>query len=117
MPKQFDNQNAEGREAIDLVHLARQTLGDKGLEMELLGLFERQAGQIADRLRDCRAEQRADLAHTLHGSALAVGAQIVASAARACERAAAEPEFDARIKLLRAAVDEARSTVARLLAA
>ena len=104
-------------DAIDMVHLARQTLGDRALEMELLALFERQAGQIAGRLQDCGAQHRAGLAHTLRGSALAVGAQDVAEAAGACEEAAAAPEFEIRIKALHAAVDAARATVARLLAA
>jgi HPt (histidine-containing phosphotransfer) domain-containing protein len=70
---------------IDLVHLARQTLGDSALEAELLALFDCQAGQIAEQLQ--RADSNAatisgaELAHKLKGSARAVGAQEVASAA------------------------------------
>jgi len=78
--------------AIDLVHLSRQTLGDHGLEQELLGLFARQARDVAARLATPpRADEnkwRADLAHTLKGSAAAVGAGAVARAAAAYEDAA-----------------------------
>ncbi len=70
---------------IDLVHLARQTMGDRALEVELLALFDRQAGQIAQRLGALDAggveAWRADLAHKLKGSARAVGAHAVATAA------------------------------------
>ena len=70
---------------IDLVHLARQTMGDRALEGELLALFDRQAGQIAEQLGRADAEatdfSRASLAHKLKGSARAVGAHEVAAAA------------------------------------
>lgn len=76
--------------AIDLVHLAQQTLGDRELEIELLTLFERQAGIIMARLRqeggDCD-KWRHDLSHTLKGSARAVGAMRVAAAAQYYEDA------------------------------
>lgn len=71
---------------IDLVHLARQTLGDAELEREVLDLFERQSLQILDRLR-CANGARAwsEAAHTLKGSARGVGAFGVAAAAEALE--------------------------------
>ena len=78
----------EGR-ALDLVHLSRQSLGDRALELELLCLFDRHARQILERLEAagpgadrqfCR-----DLAHALKGSARAVGAQRVACLAEAYE--------------------------------
>ena len=105
---------------IDLVHLARQCLGDRALETELLGLFERQAHAIIDSLSQTPAridlKARADLAHTLKGSALAVGARRVADAAQAYENAAAR-NTDAQIAALQIAVDEARRAVESLLAA
>ena len=108
---------APASRAIDLVHLARQSLGDKGLECELLALFERQAGQILARLAQDMAatnpKARADLAHTLKGSALAIGANRVAAAAAAYEAAST----DRQMLALRKAVDEARCAVASLLAA
>ena len=76
---------------LDLVHLSRQTLGDSALEAELLRLFDRQAQQFGDRLRapapNETAKDEARLAHTLKGSALAVGAFAVAGAAQAFEEA------------------------------
>jgi HPt (histidine-containing phosphotransfer) domain-containing protein len=74
---------------IDLVHLARQTMGDRELEKELLALFDRQAAQIADRLRNAEnGTASADLAHKLKGSARAVGAGAVAAAAENYEHGA-----------------------------
>ena len=103
--------------AIDLVHLACQTHGDRALEMELLALFARQAEKIAARLAQPalpgEAQARADLAHTLRGSALAVGAPGVAEAAGRCEQAMGEGQIAA----LRRAVAAARAEVAHLLAA
>ena len=110
-------QTAPASRAIDLVHLARQSLGDRGLECELLALFERQAGQILARLAQdmatTSAKARADLAHTLKGSALAVGANRVAAAAAAYEATSTERQM----RTLCRAVDEARNAVASLLAA
>ena len=111
--------------AIDMVYLARQSLGDRALETELLTLFERQAGQILLRLSGERYDRdpqaSADLAHALKGSALAVGASRVAAAAAAFE-AAVLPEIgaqgaDRQMQALRVAVEEARNAVAQLLAA
>ena len=100
---------------IDLVHLARQTMGDSALEVELLALFERQAVQIAAALESPAAGEsvsRADLAHKLKGSARAIGAFAVAAAAENYEHAA-------RAGLLRrsdaAAVSEAVADVCAAL--
>jgi HPt (histidine-containing phosphotransfer) domain-containing protein len=74
---------------IDLVHLARQTLGDRDLEREILELFIVQARTVLQRLAAAgEAQARADLAHTLKGSARAVGAWRVAAQAEKCESAA-----------------------------
>lgn len=71
---------------VDLVHLARQTLGDRALEREVLGLFQVQARAIFAQLQTVTQPQaRLDLAHTLKGSARAVGAWKVAEAAEFCE--------------------------------
>jgi HPt (histidine-containing phosphotransfer) domain-containing protein len=90
-PERAGRIRRESGPAIDLVHLARQSLGDRALEMELLGLFERQAGQILAQLTNASATSdrrfRHDLAHTLKGSARAVGANRVAAAAQAYEEA------------------------------
>ena len=75
---------------LDLVHLARQSMGDSELEAELLALFDRQAAQIAAKLVQGADSPtaRADLAHKLKGSARAVGAFAVAAAAENYEHAA-----------------------------
>ncbi len=57
---------------VDLVHLARQTLGDRALEREVLGLFLVQARALYAQLESVSEETlRHDLAHTLKGSARA----------------------------------------------
>jgi HPt (histidine-containing phosphotransfer) domain-containing protein len=72
---------------LDLVHLARQTLGDRALEREVLALFRIQAQSIYRQMAEAPSSHRADLAHTLKGSARAVGAWQVAERAEACELA------------------------------
>ncbi len=71
---------------IDLVHLARQTLGDRALEREVLDLFVLQARSVLEQLQGAADQRhRMDLAHTLKGSARSVGAWQVAAQAEACE--------------------------------
>ncbi|MDF2117540.1 Hpt domain-containing protein [Roseiarcaceae bacterium H3SJ34-1] len=109
---------------IDLVHLSRQTLGDRGLEIELLQLFDRQAAQIAARLAadtgSADRRWRHDLSHTLKGSARAIGAGIVANAAQHYENVLASTRDDSQIGVARdaliAAVDVARKAIRGLLA-
>lgn len=73
---------------IDLVHLARQTLGDRELEREILALFVRQSILLRDRILNSGVlAERRDLVHTLKGSARAVGAWSVAKAAENVETA------------------------------
>jgi HPt (histidine-containing phosphotransfer) domain-containing protein len=105
--------------AIDLVHLARQTDGDDALEAELLALFDRQSASFVLGLADggLPARARADLAHKLRGSALAIGAARVAAAAEALEIAlesgsSAVCEPTSAIEQLTHAVAEARAAIA-----
>ena len=103
---------------IDLVHLARMTLGDRGLEREVLQLFDRQAGMLVARIREAAPAAGAAVAHTLKGSARGIGAWRVASAAEALEQAAvrgAEADFAAALTRLEAAAAEARTVIAELL--
>ena len=60
------------------------TLGDAGLEREVLGMFARQANQLAATLATAPPDTAA-LVHTLKGSARAIGAVRVAEAAAALE--------------------------------
>jgi HPt (histidine-containing phosphotransfer) domain-containing protein len=65
---------------IDLTHLQRMTLGDNSLEREVLEMFSAQSARLLDTLADLPADAAA-LAHTLKGSARAIGAFAVADAA------------------------------------
>jgi HPt (histidine-containing phosphotransfer) domain-containing protein len=111
----------ESIRAIDLIHLARQTMGDRDLETELLALFRRQAGQIMERLStDLPGDSipwRADLAHTLKGSARAIGAIRVAIKAEIYEVQARDgkPDLKPALAGLKSAVDEACQAIADLL--
>jgi hypothetical protein len=103
---------------IDLVHLARMTLGDRELEREVLQLFDRQASMLVARLRETAPVAGAAVAHTLKGSARGIGAWRVASAAEALEHAVAgggEADFAGALQRLEAAAAEARSVIAELL--
>jgi len=105
--------------AIDLVHLACQTQGDRALESELLELFQRQCERIIARLQIPAVARAAgedeDLAHTLRGSALAVGAKRVARAAEAYELSARRGAPDAALLVeLTAAASEARAAISIL---
>jgi HPt (histidine-containing phosphotransfer) domain-containing protein len=64
-----------GSGALDLELLARQTLGDRELEADLLELFELQALRLWPVIAGAgEAASRSDAAHTLKGGAAAVGA-------------------------------------------
>src|SRR3954447_25867931 len=78
-----------GDRTIDLVHLARMTLGDRSLEREVLQLFARQAALLLARMEQANPAAVGMLAHTLKGSARGLGAWRVAAAAEAVETAAA----------------------------
>jgi HPt (histidine-containing phosphotransfer) domain-containing protein len=120
----FAGARGDGAEPIiDLVHLARQTLSDQALEVELLDMFERQSARIVAQLNDLRdgdAQIRGNLAHTLRGSALSIGAGRVARSAQMYEAACAAGlrggALSATLSALADAVAEARATIASLLA-
>ncbi|MFN3658900.1 MAG: Hpt domain-containing protein [Pseudolabrys sp.] len=105
-----------GTVAIDCGHLARMTFGDAALERELLQLFDRQAELLLGRMRSGDAGAVSALAHTLKGSALGVGALLVAAAAEAVERAAAMPGREDALDRLAGAIGEARAAIAGMLA-
>lgn len=72
---------------LDRTHLEAQTFGDADLAREVLSLFEDQCRRLLPPLLDegRSAGERADLAHTLKGAALGVGAMRVARASAAVE--------------------------------
>ncbi len=107
---------------IDLVQLSRKTLGDRTLEIELLGLFARQAEQIIERIaitsQSAETVRCAELARTLMGSAHAVGAARVARASEAyCVAASHKGATEMEMAEMQAAVTEAKGAVTQLLAA
>jgi HPt (histidine-containing phosphotransfer) domain-containing protein len=102
--------------AIDMEHLSHMTLGERGLEIEVLRLFERQAELLLARMREVGPEGVATLAHTLSGSAKGIGAWRVAAAAEATECAVKQSTpLDPAMAGLAASVDEARRAIAGLL--
>lgn len=94
---------------IDHAHLARYTMGNRPLEVEVLQLF---AGQAPETMASLVAAQDAKAwhlaAHTLKGSARAVGAWAVATAAEEAEKAGHDdsrrPQMLARLEALLADV-------------
>lgn len=64
---------------VDLVHLARHTLGNRDLEREVLRLFVLQSRMLLERMRETGDEAALGrLLHTLLGSARGIGAWQVA---------------------------------------
>lgn len=94
MMRQFEQRaDTAFASAIDVGHLNRQTMGDRSLEREVLELFRRQARILLFRFDALtNPAERADVAHTLKGSARGVGASRVAFAAEELERAAVAGE-------------------------
>jgi HPt (histidine-containing phosphotransfer) domain-containing protein len=97
---------------IDFAHLRRMTLGDAALEREVLGMFSAQAQRLVKALAALPADAPA-LAHTLKGSARAVGAFTVGDAAAhletlirsGCDQAEALSELDDAITQARSAIE------------
>src|SRR4051812_35576423 len=103
---------------IDLAHLRRYTMGDSGLELEILGLFADQLPITIGALLNAPSEKDwAMAAHTLKGSARAVGAWPLATIAEGAERLHGLPDVDVRravVGRLETAAGEAREYIASL---
>ncbi len=120
---------------IDLVHLARTTLGDPSLEGEMLEAFGLKASLLILRMQQAarfglkasllilRMQQAARssicaAAQALKGSARGIGAWRIASAAEAVELVAAsgaEPELRSALDRLGVVAEETRAAIAELL--
>lgn len=96
---------------VDLVHLARQTMGDRDLEQEVLALFVQQILGVRDRIADADTRERLLLAHGLKGSARGVGAFAIADCAAAIEQ---HPEEKANLKRLKGLIEDVRQFVAAI---
>ena len=100
---------------INLEHLRRMTLGDAGLEHEVLAMFSAQTGNLIGALATMPPEAGA-LAHTLKGSARAIGAFVVADAAARLEAAIRNGDDPAQaVAGLTDAVAEARGAIDAIL--
>ena len=110
-------------DAIDLDYLRRFTLGNTALEEEVLRLFFDQAPLYLEQLSDAKsAKAWAEAAHTIKGSAAAIGARRLASIAEMVERldvgsaAAQHEDFRAQaIEAVTGALEEVRHCIDRLL--
>lgn len=96
---------------IDLVHLSRQTLGDRALEQEVLGMFVVQLAAARENLAAANEADRRMIAHTLKGTARGLGAFKLGDCAAAIEDT---PENEELIARLSKAIDEVRDFVAAI---
>jgi len=86
------DEERDAQRPLDLVHLSRYTLGNRGLEAELLGLFRVQAELYAERLATAESDKDwKDTAHSLKGSARGLGAWELGDLAEKAEQMASEP--------------------------
>jgi HPt (histidine-containing phosphotransfer) domain-containing protein len=99
---------------IDVEHLRRMTLGDTKLEREVLAMFAGQTARLIEALA-ALPPGAAELAHTLKGSARAIGAFAVADAAEAFEAALRAGEPSQALIALRQAIAQARAAVDAML--
>jgi len=96
---------------LDLNHLSHQTLGNSALEREVLEIFVTQIGRQVESVRTAENErQRSEAAHTIVGSALAIGAFNVARVAARIE--AGEGSGDSDIAELVEVVELTRAFIA-----
>jgi HPt (histidine-containing phosphotransfer) domain-containing protein len=103
---------------VDLAHLRRFTLGDVRLELEVLTLFIDQAPATIAAMRQAGTSREwMTAAHTLKGSARAVGAWRLAKLAEEAERLGGPTDDNARDEVLRhldEAAAEARAHIVSL---
>lgn len=112
-------------DAVDRDYLARFTLGNAELEREVLELFSAQAPVYLERLRQARSRTAwQDAAHTIKGSASAIGARRLARFAEMAERIDVEAEATRQeglredaVAAVATATDEVCRYIARLFPA
>lgn len=104
---------------IDLVHLAKQCLGDENLELEILRLFDKTLATYFGRLKLATSfDELSTNLHAIKGASAGVGATGVAELAKAMEDElrATRPISPERIDDLGVAVEEVHGFIARMLA-
>jgi len=103
---------------IDLVHLSRQSLGDLGLEAEILRMFDQMVLTQMSKIRQsANVDEILVNLHALKGASAGVGANNIAILAKAAEM---ETKLAGKLSHecmadLRMAVEEARYFIAELL--
>ena len=103
---------------IDLVHLAKQCLGDEHLEYEILRLFDTTMGVYFTRLMTAQTPEDLRLSlHSIKGASLGVGAFTIAEIAKAAEaRLQADGVVSAEaVADLGVAVEEVRAFITEML--
>lgn len=98
---------------IDHAHLGRYTMGNRALEVEVLQLFAGQAPETLAMLAAAVTDRDWHIAaHTLKGSARAVGAWEIATLAETAERdGPAAPSRSENLARISASLDRARQYI------
>jgi HPt (histidine-containing phosphotransfer) domain-containing protein len=118
-PGQSPGQNAHLKHPIDRVHLAKQTLGDKGLELEVLRMFDDTMRVYFTRLETSTTRDALlNHLHTIRGAAAGIGATTIALLARRAEADLRDglPVDPERIDDLEMAITECSAFIEQLLA-
>lgn len=104
---------------VDLVHLAKQCLGDEALELEVLRLFDTTIRDYYGRLKMAASFDDLTLVlHSIKGAAGGVGAWAVADLSKAMEHEirSGRPLTPERIDDLGLVVEDVRNFIGRMVA-
>jgi HPt (histidine-containing phosphotransfer) domain-containing protein len=104
---------------VDLVHLAKQCLGDEALELEVLRLFDTTIRDHYGRLKlATNAEDVALLLHSIKGASGGVGAWAISDLAKAIEQEVRDglPLTQERIDDLGLVIGAVRDFIGRVVA-
>jgi HPt (histidine-containing phosphotransfer) domain-containing protein len=103
---------------IDLVHLAKQCLGDEELEREVLALFDTTIVTYLGRLESSTTTDELVMnLHAIRGASAGIGAFTVAELAQTAERDLREgrPVDPERIQDVAMAIEEVRSYISGMI--
>ena len=102
---------------VDRAHLSRYTLGNAQLERDVLELFSTQSAAYLAKLKVAGNDKDwCEAAHSLKGSARAIGAWRLAEAAERAEALGPKPITHATLIMeVQGALDEARAYIGALL--